>query len=138
MTRRLDKVKTDKVRGPNSKLVTNGPEAQKIEINKVTRTKLDVYSCPSLRIAENQEQGKDKNGQSSRPKFKTRHKRARGPNMKISTVARTKLGVYRYVQLHKDDKGTRVIYLTKKPTLCIIHLVNPFELELKIMTYSLV
>ena len=28
MTQRLDKVKTDKVRGPNSKLVTNGPEAQ--------------------------------------------------------------------------------------------------------------
>ena len=28
MTRRLDKVKTDKVRGPNSKLITNGPEVQ--------------------------------------------------------------------------------------------------------------
>ena len=28
MTQRLDKVKTDKVRGPNSKLVTNGPKAQ--------------------------------------------------------------------------------------------------------------
>ena len=28
MTRRLDKIKTDKVRGPNSKLLTNGPEAQ--------------------------------------------------------------------------------------------------------------
>ena len=25
---RLDKIKTDKVRGPNSKPVTNGPEAQ--------------------------------------------------------------------------------------------------------------
>ena len=29
MTPRLDKIKTDKVRCPNSKLVTNGPEAQK-------------------------------------------------------------------------------------------------------------
>ena len=28
MTQRIDKVKMDKVRGPNSKLVTNGPEAQ--------------------------------------------------------------------------------------------------------------
>ena len=28
MTRRLDKIKTDKLRGPNLKLVTNGPEAQ--------------------------------------------------------------------------------------------------------------
>ena len=28
MTQRLDKIKTDKVRGPNSKLVTNGLEAQ--------------------------------------------------------------------------------------------------------------
>ena len=28
MTQRLNKVKTDKVRGPNSKLVTNGLEAQ--------------------------------------------------------------------------------------------------------------
>ena len=29
MTQRLDKVKTDKVRGPSSNLATNGPEAQK-------------------------------------------------------------------------------------------------------------
>ena len=29
MTQRLDKVKTDKIRDSNSKLVTNGPEAQK-------------------------------------------------------------------------------------------------------------
>ena len=29
MTQRLDKVKSDKVQGPNSKLVTHGPEAQK-------------------------------------------------------------------------------------------------------------
>ena len=28
MTQKLDEAKTDKVRGPNSKLVTNGPEAQ--------------------------------------------------------------------------------------------------------------
>ena len=28
MTQRLDKVKTDKVRGQNSKLITNGPEPQ--------------------------------------------------------------------------------------------------------------
>ena len=28
MTQRLEKVKTDKVRSPNSNLVTNGPEAQ--------------------------------------------------------------------------------------------------------------
>ena len=31
-----------------------------MKINTVARTKLGVYSCPSLRIAENQEQGKDK------------------------------------------------------------------------------
>ena len=31
-----------------------------MKINTVVRTKLGVYSCPSLRIAENQEQGKDK------------------------------------------------------------------------------
>ena len=29
MTQRLDKVKTDNVRGPSSNLATNGPEAQK-------------------------------------------------------------------------------------------------------------
>ena len=29
MTQRLDKIKMDKVRGPNSKLVTNGSNAQK-------------------------------------------------------------------------------------------------------------
>ena len=51
----LIKIKTDKVRDPNSKLVTNGPEAQKMKISIVARTKLGVYSCPSLRIAENQE-----------------------------------------------------------------------------------
>ena len=28
MTQRLDKIKADKVRGPNSKLITNGPETQ--------------------------------------------------------------------------------------------------------------
>ena len=28
MTQRLDKINTDKDRGPNSKLVTNGPEAR--------------------------------------------------------------------------------------------------------------
>ena len=28
MTQRLDKIKTDEIRGPNSKLVTNGLEAQ--------------------------------------------------------------------------------------------------------------
>ena len=32
----------------------------KMKINTVARTKLGVYSCPSLRIAENQEQGKDR------------------------------------------------------------------------------
>ena len=42
MTRRLDKIKTNKVRGPNSKLVTNGSEAQ--NENTVARTKLSVYS----------------------------------------------------------------------------------------------
>ena len=31
-----------------------------MKINTVARTKLGVYSCPSLRIAENQEQGKDR------------------------------------------------------------------------------
>ena len=46
MTQRLDKLKTDndKVRGPNSKLVTNGSEAQ--NENTVARTKLGVYSAP--------------------------------------------------------------------------------------------
>ena len=44
MTHRLDKVKTNKVQGPSSKLVTNGPEAQKLKINTVVRTKLGVYS----------------------------------------------------------------------------------------------
>ena len=39
-------------RGPNSKLLTNGPEP-KMKINTVASRKLDVYSCPSLRIAEN-------------------------------------------------------------------------------------
>ena len=53
MTQRLDKIKMDKVRGPNSKFVTNGPEAQNEK--RSSRTKLGVYSCPSLRIAENQE-----------------------------------------------------------------------------------
>ena len=53
MTQKLDKVKADKVQDPNSKLVTNGLEAQMK--NTVARTKLGVYSCPSLRIAENQE-----------------------------------------------------------------------------------
>ena len=42
MTQRLDKVKTDNVRGPNSKLVTNGPKAQN-ENNTIARTKLSVY-----------------------------------------------------------------------------------------------
>ena len=31
-----------------------------MKINTVARTKLGIYSCPSLRIAENQEQGKGK------------------------------------------------------------------------------
>ena len=35
-----------------------------------------------------------KNGHGSRPKFETRHKWARGPKIKINTVAQTKLGVY--------------------------------------------
>ena len=45
MTQRLDKLKTDKVRGPNSKLVTNGPETQKMKINTVAQTKFGVYKC---------------------------------------------------------------------------------------------
>ena len=36
-----------------------GPRTKK-KINTVARTKLGVYSCPSLRIVENQEYGKDK------------------------------------------------------------------------------
>ena len=47
MTQRLDEVKTNKVRGPNSNLVTNGPEAQ-IKINTVARTKLGVYNDHKL------------------------------------------------------------------------------------------
>ena len=43
MTQRLDKLKTDKVRGPNSKLATNGIKAQKQKYI-VARIKLGVYS----------------------------------------------------------------------------------------------
>ena len=43
MIQRLDKVKTDKVRDLNSKLITNGPEAPKTKINTVAQTKLGVY-----------------------------------------------------------------------------------------------
>ena len=42
MTQRLSKIKTDKVRGPNSNIVTNGPRP-KIKINTIARTKLGVY-----------------------------------------------------------------------------------------------
>ena len=51
MTQRLDKVKTDKVRGPNSQMGLR----PKMKINTVARTKLGIYSCPSLCVAENQE-----------------------------------------------------------------------------------
>ena len=44
MTQRLDKVKTDKVRGPNSKLVTNGLEAQ----NKNKHSNPDKIGCLQL------------------------------------------------------------------------------------------
>ena len=56
MTQRLDKVKTNKVPGPNSQMGSR----PKIKINTVARTKFGVYSYPSLRIAENQELGKEK------------------------------------------------------------------------------
>ena len=39
MTQRLDKVQTDKVRGPNSNLATNGPEVQNENKRKVAQTK---------------------------------------------------------------------------------------------------
>ena len=46
MTQRLDKVKTDKVRGPNSKLVTNGPEAQNKHSSpdKIRRLQLPLFT----------------------------------------------------------------------------------------------
>ena len=44
MTQGLDKIKTDKVRGPNSKLVTNGPEVKNENQNKIARTKWGVYT----------------------------------------------------------------------------------------------
>ena len=59
MSQRLDKINTNItkwVRGPNSNHDANGPEAQqKLKKRKVSQTKWGVYSCPSLRIAENQE-----------------------------------------------------------------------------------
>ena len=54
MTQRLDKIKTDKVRGPNSKLVTNGPEAQK-ENEQSSPDKIERLQLPLFTIAENQE-----------------------------------------------------------------------------------
>ena len=48
MTRRLDKVKANKVRGPNSKLVTNEFEAQ--NENTVARTKLDIYTTKLVMV----------------------------------------------------------------------------------------
>ena len=52
-----------KGQGSRSKLEPCQKWAQgptKIKIRKVARTKWGVYSCPSLRIVENQEKGKDK------------------------------------------------------------------------------
>ena len=46
------------VRGPNSNLDTNGPKVQ--QKLKSSPDKMGVYNCPFLRIAENQEWGKDK------------------------------------------------------------------------------
>ena len=55
MTQRLDEInKKDRVRGPTRILPQMGSMPKK-KINTVARTKLDVYSCPFLRIAENQE-----------------------------------------------------------------------------------
>ena len=57
MTQRLDKVKTDKVWDPNSKLVTNGPEAQNdnkhSSSDKIGRLQISLWfskgiSCSSL------------------------------------------------------------------------------------------
>ena len=58
MTQRLDKVKikeNDKVRDPSSNLATKWARGPINEKNIVAQTKFGVYSCPSLRIAENQE-----------------------------------------------------------------------------------
>ena len=58
MTQRLDKINNDvtkKVRGPNSNIDINGPEIQQTLKRKVAQTKWGVYSCPSLRVAKNQE-----------------------------------------------------------------------------------
>ena len=62
MTQRLNKIKTNNIRGPNLKLVTNEPEVQK-KINTIIRIKFNVYndftwhrefcfftSCPSWYI----------------------------------------------------------------------------------------
>ena len=53
MTQRLDKKENDEVRGPSSKLVTNGPEAQnkKIKISTVARTKLGVYNMDIIYLS---------------------------------------------------------------------------------------
>ena len=48
MTQRLDKLKIDKVRGPNSKLVTNGPEARNENKHsspgKIRRLQLSLFT----------------------------------------------------------------------------------------------
>ena len=53
MTQRLGKIKWTRFEAQirNSSQMGLGP---KMKINTVARTKLGVYSCPSLRIAENQ------------------------------------------------------------------------------------
>ena len=54
MTQRLDKVKMDKVRGPNSNSSQMGPRPK--NENKHSRSdKIERLQLPSLRIAENQE-----------------------------------------------------------------------------------
>ena len=47
----LNKIGSDQ----NSNLDIMGPKSDKKLKQKVARTKWDVYSCPSLRIAKNQE-----------------------------------------------------------------------------------
>ena len=55
MTQRLDKNKNGQGSRPKFEARHKWAQGPKMKINTIARTKLDVYSCPSLRIVENQE-----------------------------------------------------------------------------------
>ena len=60
MTQRLEKDKKGQGSRPKFEPRYKWARGPKMKINTIVRTKFGVYSWPSLRIAENQEQGKDK------------------------------------------------------------------------------